>query len=113
MVLGILKNAFGNYNEKELKKLWPIVVEVNEFEPEIQALSDAYLAAKTVEFRERLAEGETLDDILPEAFAVCREAGRRRLGQRHFDVQLLGGIVLHRGDIAEMKTGEGKTLTST
>ena len=113
MVLGILKNAFGNYNEKELKKLWPIVVEVNEVEPEIQALSDADLAAKTVEFRERLAEGETLDDILPEAFAVCREAGRRRLGQRHFDVQLLGGIVLHRGDIAEMKTGEGKTLTST
>ncbi len=113
MVLGILKNAFGNYNEKELKKLWPIVNEVNEFEPEIQALSDAELAAKTAEFRERLVEGETTDDILPEAFAVCREAGRRRLGQRHFDVQLVGGVVLHRGDIAEMKTGEGKTLTST
>jgi len=113
MVLGILKNAFGNYNEKELKKLWPIVDEINQFEPEIQALSDAELAAKTPEFRERLEEGETLDDILPEAFAVCREASRRRLGQRHFDVQLLGGIVLHRGDIAEMKTGEGKTLTST
>jgi preprotein translocase subunit SecA len=113
MVLGILKNAFGNYNEKELKKLWPIVNETNQFEPEIQALSDAELAAKTIEFRERLEEGDTVDDIAPEAFAVCREASRRRLGQRHFDVQLVGGLVLHRGDIAEMKTGEGKTLTST
>jgi preprotein translocase subunit SecA len=113
MVLGIFKNAFGNYNEKELKKLWPIVHEINEHEPEIQALSDEELAAKTPEFRERLAEGETPDDILPEAFAVCREASRRRLGQRHFDVQLVGGVVLQRGNIAEMKTGEGKTLTST
>jgi preprotein translocase subunit SecA len=113
MVIGILKNAFGNYNEKELKKLWPLVHETNEMEAEIQPLSDEKLAAQTVEFRHRLAEGETLDDILPEAFAVCREAARRRLGQRHFDVQVLGGIVLHKGDISEMKTGEGKTLTAT
>jgi preprotein translocase subunit SecA len=113
MVLGILKNAFGNYNEKELKKLWPLVHETNECEAEMQALSDEELAARTPEFRQRLAEGETLDDILPEAFAACREASRRRLGMRHFDVQILGGVVLHRGNISEMKTGEGKTLVAT
>jgi preprotein translocase subunit SecA len=113
MVLGALKKVLGDYNEKELKKLWPIAAEVNDWEEEITALSDADLAAKTVEFRQRLADGEDLDDMLPEAFAVCREAARRRLGQRHFDVQVIGGIVLHQGKISEMKTGEGKTLTST
>jgi len=113
MVLGVFKKVLGDYNEKELKKLWPIAVEVNELEDETQALSDAELAARTVEFRKRLAGGETLDDILPEAFAVTREASRRRLGMRHFDVQLIGGIVLHQGKIAEMKTGEGKTLVAT
>ncbi len=113
MVLGLIKKTFGDYNAKELKKLWPLVEEVAGWEDEISALSDEGLAAKTPYFRERLAKGETLDDILPEAFAVCREAAKRRLGQRHFDVQVLGGIVLHQGKIAEMKTGEGKTLTST
>ena len=113
MVLGVLKKAFGDYNEKELKKVWPAVEKVAGWEDEIAALSDAELAAKTPEFRERLADGETLDDILPEAFAVCREAGKRRLGMRHFDVQILGGVVLHQGKVSEMKTGEGKTLVAT
>jgi preprotein translocase subunit SecA len=113
MVLGVLKKAFGDYNEKELKKLWPLAVEVNDWEEEIFALSDDDLAAKTVEFRKRLADGEALDDILPEAFAVTRESSKRRTGMRHFDVQLIGGIVLHQGKISEMKTGEGKTLVAT
>ena len=114
MVLGILKRALGgDYNEKELRKIWPLVVEVNELEEGFAALADAELAAKTTEFRQRLAHGETLDDILPEAFAAVREASRRRIGLRHFDVQLLGGVVLHQGKIAEMKTGEGKTLVAT
>ena len=91
----------------------PLVAEINANEPEIQALSDEQLRGKTAEFRQRLADGETLDDLLPEAFAVVREAGRRMLNMRHFDVQLIGGIVLHRGKIAEMKTGEGKTLVAT
>ena len=90
-----------------------MIAAINELEPQMQQLSDEELAAKTVEFRERLANGATLDDLLPEAFAVCREAGRRMLNMRHFDVQLIGGIVLHRGKIAEMKTGEGKTLVAT
>ncbi len=113
MVLGVFKKAFGDYNEKELKKLWPLAVEVNDWEEEITALSDAELAAKTVEFRKRLADGEDLDDILPEAFAVTRESSKRRTGMRHFDVQIIGGIVLHQGKISEMKTGEGKTLVAT
>jgi preprotein translocase subunit SecA len=113
MVVGILKKAFGDYNEKELKKLWPLVEEVAGWEDDVAALSDEELAGKTPYFRERLARGETLDDILPEAFAVCREAGKRRLGMRHFDVQVLGGVILHRGNISEMKTGEGKTLVAT
>ena len=93
--------------------MWPIVRHINDLEPQMTALSDSSLQAKTFEFKERLQKGETLDDLLPEAFAVVREASRRVLGMRHFDVQLLGGIVLHRGDIAEMKTGEGKTLVAT
>ncbi|HSP56118.1 MAG TPA: preprotein translocase subunit SecA, partial [Dehalococcoidia bacterium] len=113
MVLGVFKKVLGDYNEKELRKLWPLALEVNEWEEEISALSDAELAAKTVEFRSRLADGETLDDLLPEAFAVTRESSKRRTGMRHFDVQMVGGIVLHKGDIAEMKTGEGKTLVAT
>jgi preprotein translocase subunit SecA len=100
-------------NERELKKLWPIVERVNALEPEVQARSDDELRAKTDEFRRRLADGETLDDILVEAFAVAREAIRRAVGERAFDVQVLGGIVLHQGKIAEMKTGEGKTLVAT
>ena len=113
MVLGIFKKVLGDYNEKELRRLWPTAVEVNEWEEEVSALSDEGLGAKTEEFRRRLAEGESLDDILPEAFAVVREVSRRRIGLRHFDVQVLGGIVLHQGKIAEMKTGEGKTLVAT
>ncbi|MBI4259973.1 MAG: preprotein translocase subunit SecA, partial [Actinobacteria bacterium] len=98
---------------RKLKKLQAVVEVVNSFEPEIEPLSDAELRARTDAFRRRLEEGETLDDVLPEAFACVREAARRTLGQRHFDVQVTGAIVLHQGDIAEMKTGEGKTLVST
>ncbi|MBM4446632.1 MAG: preprotein translocase subunit SecA [Chloroflexi bacterium] len=100
-------------NEKELKRLQPIVDEINSLEPEFQKLSDAELRARTDEFKARLKNSETLDDILPEAFAAVREAARRTIGERHFDVQLIGGIVLHQGKIAEMKTGEGKTLVAT
>ena len=109
----IMQRLLGNNTERELKKMWPIVHHINDLEPKLTALSDSSLQEKTFEFKRRLAEGETLDDILPEAFAVVREASRRVLGMRHFDVQLLGGIVLHRGDIAEMRTGEGKTLVAT
>src|SRR5574342_1350246 len=109
----LLAKVVGTQNERELKRLRPIVGQVNAFEPTIQALSDEQLRAKTVEFRQRLANGETLDDLLPEAFAVVRETGRRVLNMRHFDVQIIGGTVLHRGKIAEMKTGEGKTLVAT
>ena len=109
----ILKNIFGDPNKKALKTYAPIVAKVNAFEPAISALSDEALKAKTPEFRARLAKGETIDAILPEAFAVVREASRRTLGQRHFDVQLIGGAILHNGNIAEMRTGEGKTLVAT
>jgi len=108
-----LAKVFGTANERELKKLWPVVADINALEPSIQALSDEQLRAKTAAFRERFGQGETLDQLLPEAFAVVREAGRRTLNMRHFDVQLIGGMVLHRGKIAEMKTGEGKTLVAT
>ncbi|MGD9116717.1 MAG: preprotein translocase subunit SecA [Dehalococcoidia bacterium] len=104
---------FGDPNEKELKKLKPIVASINELEPEFEKLSDEQLRAKTGEFKERVAEGTSLDKLLPEAFAAVREAARRTIGQRHFDSQLMGGIVLHQGKIAEMKTGEGKTLVAT
>ena len=109
----ILKKIFGDPNAKELKNIQVIVDKINALEPEMQALSSANLAAKTGEFKLRLAKGETLDDILPEAFAVVRETSRRITGMRHFDVQLIGGVVLHRGKIAEMRTGEGKTLVAT
>jgi preprotein translocase subunit SecA len=113
MVDAILAKIFGTRNEREIKKMRPIVAAINDLEPAIQQLSDAELAAKTQEFKQRFANGESLDDLLPEAFAVVREAGRRVLNMRHFDVQLIGGMVLHRGKIAEMKTGEGKTLVAT
>jgi preprotein translocase subunit SecA len=113
MIGHVLTKVFGSKNERELKTLQPLVNRVNELEATVTGLDDAALAAKSVEFKERFAKGESLDDMLPEAFAVIREASRRILGERHFDVQLLGGIVLHQGKIAEMKTGEGKTLTST
>lgn len=109
----MLKNLLGDPNARKLKKFQPYVTDVNVLEEDIQALSDEQLAGKTAEFKQRLEKGETLDDLLPEAFAVVREAGRRILGLRHFDVQLLGGIILHKGQIAEMKTGEGKTLVAT
>ncbi len=109
----VLQSIFGSKNERVLKALQPIVARINGLEPEIQRLDDGQLAAKTVEFKGRVAQGETLDSLLPEAFAVVREAGRRVLGMRHFDVQLIGGIILHQGKIAEMRTGEGKTLVAT
>ena len=102
-----LAKVFGTANERELKKLWPVVAQINAFEPSIASLTADQLAGKTAEFRLRLEQCETLDDLLPEAFAVVREAGKRTLNMRHFDVQLIGGMVLHGGKIAEMKTGEG------
>lgn len=113
MISTILKKIFGTKNERELKRMQPIVEKINALEPEMQALTDEQICAKTDEFKARLASGEILDDMLPEAFAVVREAATRTLEMRHFDVQLIGGIVLHRGHIAEMKTGEGKTLVAT
>ena len=113
MIQTILAKIVGTQNERDLKKLRPIVGQVGAFEAATQALTDQQLRAKTAEFRARLANGDTLDDLLPEAFAVVREAGRRVLNMRHFDVQLIGGAVLHKGKIAEMKTGEGKTLVAT
>jgi len=109
----LLKRIFGTTSEKEVKKLEPIVRKIDALEEEYKTLTDAQLQAKTPEFKERLANGETLDDILPEAFAACREAAGRVLGMRHFRVQLIGGIILHQGRIAEMRTGEGKTLVAT
>ena len=112
-MLGFIQKLLGNKNAKEIKRIRSIVEEINGLEPELLSLSDTSLRAKTEEFKARLADGETLDDILPEAFAVVREASKRVLGMRHFDVQMIGGIVLHRGNIAEMRTGEGKTLVAT
>jgi preprotein translocase subunit SecA len=113
MIDTLLAKIFGTKHEREVKKLLPLVQTINALEPAIQKLSDHELAAKTPEFKERLANGAALDDLLPEAFAVAREAGRRVLNMRHFDVQLIGGMVLHQGQISEMKTGEGKTLVAT
>ncbi|MBP2646053.1 MAG: secA [Firmicutes bacterium] len=112
-MLRFLKKLFGDDNEREIKRLMKYVEAINAFEPDIQRLSDNSLAAKTLVFKERLEAGETLEDILPEVFAVVREASRRVLGMRHFDEQLLGGLTLHGGNIAEMRTGEGKTLVAT
>src|ERR1700689_12753 len=113
MLDATLAKIFGIRNEREVKRLRPIVAAINDLEPGLQQLSDTELAQKTVEFKQRIANGEPLDDLLIESFAVCREAGRRVLNMRHFDVQLIGGTVLHRGRIAEMRTGEGKTLVAT
>ena len=113
MLKGLVTKIVGDANAKEIKRLQPIVDEINDLEPEIQELSDAGLRAKTDEFRGRISAGEAVDDLLPEAFAVVRETSRRVTGMRHFDVQLVGGIVLHQGKIAEMKTGEGKTLVAS
>lgn len=112
-MVAILKKIFGTKNERELKRIWPMVEHINSLEPQMVALTDSQMRDKTAEFRKRLELGETLDDLLPEAFAVVREVSRRVLKMRHFDVQMLGGIVLHEGKIAEMKTGEGKTLVAT
>ena len=112
-MLELLQKVFGTANDRALKKLWPQVKQVNAFEERIKKLDDAALRAKTGEFRQKLANGASLEDIRPEAFAVCREAAWRVLGMRHYDVQILGGHVLHSGRIAEMKTGEGKTLVAT
>lgn len=112
-MLNFLKKLFGDDNEKEIKRMTKYVEQINALEAELQTMSDSSLTAKTREFKLRLDQGETIDDILPEAFAVVREASRRVLGMRHFDVQLLGGITLHEGNIAEMRTGEGKTLVAT
>src|SRR5579872_1420917 len=113
IVDAILAKVFGTKTEREIKELQPKVAAINALEPQMRELSDIDLAAKTIEFRERLAQGAPLDDLLVEAFAVVREAGRRFLNMRHFDVQLIGGMVLHTGKISEMKTGEGKTLVAT
>jgi len=113
MISSLVKMVIGSKNERELKRLWPIVTKINGMEPALQALSDDQLCGKTSEFKQRYQQGESLDALLPEAFAVCREASRRVLGMRHFDVQMIGGMVLHAGKIAEMKTGEGKTLVAT
>jgi preprotein translocase subunit SecA len=113
MVTQVLNLIFGSKNDREIKTLRPIVEQINGLEAELTPLSDQTLADKTQDFKKRLEAGQTLDDILPEAFAVCREMSRRKLNMRHFDVQLIGGMILHRGRIAEMKTGEGKTLVAT
>ncbi len=113
MLLGLIKKVFGTKNDREIKRIQIFVDQVNSLEPSIQSLSESQLKAKTGEFKEKLNQGASLDDILPEAFAVVRQASINTLGMRHFDVQLLGGVVLHEGKIAEMKTGEGKTLAAT
>ena len=126
MLTTFLKKVFGSKNERELKKLYPIVDQINEYFEKFNALTDEEIQAKTTEFKERLAQGETLDDLLPEAFAVVKQACKRLVGRKWmaagseiewnmvpFDVQLIGGIVMHQGKIAEMATGEGKTLVAT
>ncbi len=113
MIGKLLTKVFGSTNERALKQIRPLVSRINELEASLLSLDDGQLAAKTINFKERLAKGEPLDDLLPESFAVMREAAKRVLGERHYDVQLIGGVILHQGKIAEMKTGEGKTLTST
>ena len=113
MIDTVLAKVFGTKHEREVKAMRPIIAAIGDMEPQLQALSDAELAAQTVTFREQLAQGASLDDLLIPAFATVREGGRRFLNMRHFDVQLIGGIVLHRGKVAEMKTGEGKTLVAT
>ena len=111
--MGLIQKLFGTHSENELKRIYPIADAIEALDSEMQSLSDEELRNKTKEFKERLANGETLDDILPEAYAAVREAAYRTLGMKHYRVQLIGGIILHQGRIAEMKTGEGKTLVAT
>src|SRR4030066_1066070 len=113
MIGTLLGKVFGTKNEREMKRLWPIVEQVNSLETQMTGLSDEQLREKTGEFKKKLEAGSSLDNILPEAFAVVREVSRRKLKMSHFDVQIPGGIILHEGTIAEMKTGEGKTLVAT
>ena len=113
MINAVLTKVFGTAHEREMKRLGPVISQINSLEPRYQAMSDSELQNQTVLFKERISKGESLDALLPEAFAVCREASRRVLGMRHYDVQLIGGMILHRGSIAEMRTGEGKTLVAT
>ncbi|HSA67248.1 MAG TPA: preprotein translocase subunit SecA, partial [Methyloceanibacter sp.] len=109
----LASKVFGSSNDRKLKKYPPLVAAINQLEPEVAALSDEALRARTDDFRARVKNGTPLEDLIPEAFATVREAAKRTIGQRHFDVQLMGGMVLHEGRIAEMKTGEGKTLVAT
>ena len=113
MLASLAKSIFGSSNDRYVAKLGKIVETINSYEPTISAMTDEELRNQTVLFRQRLTEGAKLDDLLPEAFATVREAAIRTLGQRHYDVQMIGGIALHRGEIAEMRTGEGKTLVAT
>ena len=113
MIGTIARRIFGSANERYVRRLYAQVTAINALEPEMQKLDDSDFPHRTEQLKQRLAEGATLDDLLPEAFALCREAGRRTLNMRHFDMQLVGGMVLHEGKIAEMKTGEGKTLVAT
>ncbi|MDQ5918955.1 MAG: preprotein translocase subunit SecA, partial [Pseudomonadota bacterium] len=113
MISGLLKKIFGSRNDRLIKQYFQTVKKINAHEPAMAALSDEALQAKTAEFKARIEQGETLDDLMPEAFSVVREASKRVLGMRHFDVQMIGGMVLHYGKIAEMRTGEGKTLVAT
>src|SRR5690348_16092587 len=113
MITSLVRKIIGSRNERALRGMHRTVERINALEPAMQALDDDALKAKTAEFRQRHTAGETLDELLPEAFACVREAARRRMGMRHFDVQLIGGMTLHRGKIAEMRTGEGKTLVAT
>ena len=110
--MNMFAKVFGTRSQREVKRIMPLVEKIESLRPEMQKLSDEELKNKTREFKKRLEEGETLDDLLPEAFAVVREAGKRVLGMEHFQVQLIGGIILHQGRIAEMRTGEGKTLVA-
>ena len=112
-MLSLVQKVIGSRNDRFIKKVSKTVQKINSIEPQFETLSDEQLKAKTVEFRDRLAKGEALDNLLPEAFATVREAGKRVKGMRHYDVQLIGGIVLHQGKVAEMRTGEGKTLVAT
>ncbi|MBT8122355.1 MAG: preprotein translocase subunit SecA, partial [Gammaproteobacteria bacterium] len=113
MALNIIQKLFGSRNDRQLKRMSRVVARINDLEPDLKALSDEALRGRTDEFRARLAAGESMDDLLPEAFATVREASVRVLDMRHFDVQIIGGMVLHDGKIAEMRTGEGKTLVAT
>ena len=113
MLKNIVTKVFGTADEREIKKMRKVVEKINAIEPEFEKLTDEELQHKTVEFKERLEKSETLDDILVEAFATVREASKRLMGMRHYDVQMIGGMILHNGSIAEMKTGEGKTLMAT